>query len=214
MNIIIWIVLGILVVSIPIIITGIIILIIINNKQKPSSPPSSPPSPPPSPQSPKPSPPSSPPKPPKPDIKCSDVGEYGINQNCCTGLSYNASPAGASCAYNFNCIGKTPDTMLKQDQCLTHNSGKQCNKDKKCIVTSNGWGGFICVDKKYASGGIGINGKVDEFPTWTEKQQCYNSIKPFEFPGKSEGCTTDGDRPVYICCDAARDCCTPSVDKC
>ena len=104
--------------------------------------------------------------------------------------------------------------MVKQDPCLKNNSGKKCINDEKCIVTSNGWGGFICVDKKYAIGGIGINGKVDRPPSTAEKQQCYKSIKPFEFLGKSEGCTTEGDRPVYICCDAARECCTLNIDNC
>lgn len=183
------IVLRILLVSIPIIIAGILI----SQKPRPSQPP--PPSPPPRPSKPK---------------NCSDVGEFGIDQDCCTGLSYNP---GASCAYNFNCIGKSPDIMVKQDPYLKHNSGKQCINDKNCIVTSNGLGGFICVDKKYTIGGIGINGTVDRLPSRAEKQQCYKSIKPFEFPGKSEGCTTEGDRPVYICCNAATECCTPNVDK-
>lgn len=61
---------------------------------------------------------------------------------------------------------------------------------------------------------IGINGTVDRPPNRAEKQQCYKSIKPFEFPGKSEGCTTEGDRPIYICCNAATECCTSNVDKC
>jgi len=93
-------------------------------------------------------PPTPPSPPPTPDINCWDVGEAGIGKNCCRGLSYNPARAGASCAYNFNCIENNPAMMLKQDKCLRHNSGMKCNADKNCIVTSNGLAGFICVDKK------------------------------------------------------------------
>ena len=103
--------------------------------------------------------------------------------------------------------------MEKQDRCLKNKSGKSCIADTGCIVT---WGGrgFICVNQKYATGGIGINVKTNLAPTQPEITQCHNVIQSFEFPGYANGCTTDGGRSIHICCDAVKDCCTPNVDIC
>ena len=35
------------------------------------------------------------------------------------------------------------------------------------------WQDLYVLIKKYAIGGLGINGKIDKFPTYAEKQKCY-----------------------------------------
>jgi hypothetical protein len=184
-----------------------------NQLPRPSPPGPSPPGPsPPEPSPPEPSPPE--PPPPGPPVKnCAVVGEVG--DKCCDGLAVTWD---GNCANSFDCTGDV-DTISKRNECMKHKSGAPCEADPECVVQNvgmespGGYGGYICVGKRYGSGGLGIypENRVD-----TQKYvECTMKLAKLAFPGSSDGCSSAWPRsiPRQSGKNGIINCCTVGIDK-
>ena len=130
-----------------------------------------------------------------------------IKKPCCKGLAKNYKNG---CGTKFDC-SRSIEKMKDDDECLTRKSGAECLKDNECVVqglglkTSGEPSSYICINKRYGLGGIGVDGDDKYYDDCLLKK-----LSKVQFKGRLEGCSpADGVKSGGV---AITKCCTPDVD--